>query len=236
MGAGIIDWLAEAAPDEIREIFRDMDTPWLVKEILDFFATHPATAVILVLGLALALFALAVAGQMRSRDYEQTLEDYTNSFPRRRWRQMGALDTASILEDAVAVFGLRQDKEGVAVHYGVLGLLYLQRGDELRAERMLTKALQLFEALGHREGIAVYAHYLSLLYREQRQFERSVTLAQRSLDMYRALGFGPGRGIPVRLQDAALQPQTDADAKRDDGTPSTPGHPPKEDDDTRSES
>lgn len=217
--------------DRLEDALGAVDMPWIVRQVLAFIAEHPGT-VLTILGILLSVLVLNVwQSRTQSRQHSQQLSDYTGSFPRRRWERMGQLDATAILSEALRVFGRRLDKEGVACHYGALGVLYLQRGDEAQAERMLLKALDLFEAMAIREGIAVYGRHLSLLYYEQNKLERALSHAQRSLDMYRALGIRPDDDPQAEepslrdIIDDARTEVVDKPTATDEGMPPANGGP-----------
>ncbi len=186
----LLGFLSET-PDRVEEVLRSVELPWLLRALLDFFATHPATAALLVLLSVGGLIIVLTSNRRQSVRFKQALKDREDTFPRRDWEGMGRLDATRLIEEAIALFGSRPEKDGLASHYAILGLLFLQRGDGPKAETMLSKAVELFESQGHREGIAFYAHHLSLLYRELGDYERALVMAERSAALYRSMGKTP---------------------------------------------
>ncbi len=200
--------VSEGMPGEVEDALSSVNLPWLLQVILDFFSANPAAALLLISLLVLGLAASLALGWLRSRAVERVLEEKEESFPRRRWEQMGRLDAARIIEDMIPYLQNRPTEESVACHYGVLGILYLQRGNAQIAERLLSRAVVLFESMGHREGIALYARHLGMLYAEMGDTERAAALANRSLVMHAGLRETPEvqeRRADLRAMIAAAQ-------------------------------
>lgn len=201
---GILD----RVEDFLTSAFPDVNTPWIIQQILDFISQHPATTGLLLLIVILFAVFTTTRGIKEGQRRRAELESLGERFPRERWEYGGQLDATAIFLDAIRVFGVSKNLVGVGVHYGNLGILYFQRGSAQDAERMLTKALQLFEAINCREGIAFYSRHLSSLYREKGDWDRAIAMAERSQEMYQAIGVAPNFSElehPRSLKKAAEQ-------------------------------
>ncbi|MDR3635843.1 MAG: tetratricopeptide repeat protein [Isosphaeraceae bacterium] len=79
-------------------------------------------------------------------------------------------------------------REGIAIQYGNLGLIYAVRGDLAGAESMYRKSLEIDESLGHREGMAADYGNLGLIYRARGDLAGAESMYRKALEIYESLG------------------------------------------------
>ncbi len=82
-------------------------------------------------------------------------------------------------------------KEGMAIQYGSLGIVYATRGELDRAEEMFSKALKLNQALGSKKGMAIQYGNLGSVFFTRGDLERAEEMYNKALELFRQVGAKP---------------------------------------------
>lgn len=89
---------------------------------------------------------------------------------------------------ALRIYKSLQSKEGTAIQYGNLGLLYESTGELAKAEKMHRDALQLERELGRIDGIAAECGNLGLVYEKQKKLDLAEQMHQAAFDLHSKYG------------------------------------------------
>jgi len=79
-------------------------------------------------------------------------------------------------------------KEGIAISYGNLGLVYQTRGELDQAEAMSCKALEISETLGYKEGMASAYGNLGVVYWRRRELDQAEAMYRKALILFQDIG------------------------------------------------
>lgn len=102
-------------------------------------------------------------------------------------------------------------QEGMANHYGNLGLICRARGDLDRAEEMHRKSLEIEERLGRQEGMAITYGNLGLTYWARGDLDPAEEMFRKALDFAERLGLQEGMAAQYGNLGLIYRPRGDLD-------------------------
>jgi tetratricopeptide (TPR) repeat protein len=100
------------------------------------------------------------------------------------------------------------DKEGLAIAYGNLGLIYRTRGDLAEAEQMHLKSLGLEREVGHKNGMAADYGNLATIHHIRGDFDKAEDMYLNALKLFEDTG---GEGIAIIYGNLGVIYQTRGD-------------------------
>ena len=102
---------------------------------------------------------------------------------------LGHLDQAEAMYyKALKINEALEFREGMAIQYSNLGVLYKTRGQFDQAENMHHNALKMHEALGHSQGMASNYSNLGLLHQARGELDQTEEMHHKALKIHEALG------------------------------------------------
>ncbi len=109
---------------------------------------------------------------------------------------IGNLDKAELVHDqSLEIDSRLNNKAGMAIDYGSIGLIALTRGDLDKAKAMFREALNLYQQLRDKEGIAVCYNNLGLIEDSRGNIDEAEVYFNKSLDIAIQLNHNEGQAI-----------------------------------------
>ena len=101
----------------------------------------------------------------------------------------GDLDSALVyFERSGEIFQAMDYKLGLAYNLGNIGLVYAEKGDNLRAEENMYKAVNLLDKAGNFSAISTYLTFMSDIYSEKGEPELALGFSEQSLELAETYG------------------------------------------------